>query len=95
MSHTRRLSTLLAGLALSVSAFSATAPAAFAIIPGPVHATTVDGKYVPPAPVTHGPGKAQHDGGPGRPARHEARRQPDPAPFLPAGGHTRIMPALV
>jgi hypothetical protein len=106
MSHTRRFSTVLVGLALSVPAFAATAPAAFAIIPGPAHVTTFDGRYNPPAPVaggqpatrqsssnaqghpvatgpasvpaTHGPGQARHHGGPGRQARHEARRQPVP-----------------
>jgi hypothetical protein len=95
MSHPRRISTLLAGLALSVSALSATAPAAFAMIPGPVHVTTVDAKSVPPARVTGGSGKAQPDGRPGRSASHEARRQPDPAPVPPAAGHTGITPALV
>jgi hypothetical protein len=138
MNNFRRLGTLSAGLALSVLAFAATAPSAFAIIPGPAHTTTVDAKYVPPVPVTTGrpaarqtfsnakghpvatgpasvpvgprPGQgggrggyvgtacrccvdvmaARHHGRPGRPARHEARRQPGPAPVLPAAGHTGI-----
>jgi hypothetical protein len=121
MSHPRRISTVISGVVVLGLAFAATAPAAFAIIPGPTHATTVDARYNPPAHVTAGqpadlptfshvqghpvatgsasvrlspgPGPARHHGRTGRQARQDARRQPDPAPVLPAAGHTGIRPA--
>ncbi len=95
MNNSRRLATLGAGLALSALAFTATAPAAFAIIPGPAHPPTVAAKYVPPAPVTAGPSVARQalSNVGGHHARHEARHQPDPIPVAPAAGHTGIIPA--